>query len=624
MDAAASSSSSSSAAVAAPSAGTSLPDRKRFIATLGGGAFFLGLTGATIYGLRKARAQALKEAQEAALSASAAQSPAIASVPSSSSSSAAATSSTISVLRKAPTTTAAAAAPTSVFDDASNSTLPGVLRRRTATTQKPTPVSAHPHLVSATVSSSAANPSSSSSTAISGSTSPSPDSKIDYSEMDSTLDFFGLSTPQTASEKAQGAGEGEGDGAEERYRPMSFGETPVGLSLKAFATATAIVLGSAAVVVETTRRVMDVHSLDEVVLRMSTIVPSRSSGAEALSGISPSLRTTTTSSSSSSSPSTTATPVAGGEGERAAPKPMSVQETMDALGAATSLEAWLTTLKTQLDAERDDEVARRFANLAAYQDHVRARSEANDGRHVNDSISRSYDIHSPLEDVASSSSSPPSLTMMGQDQTPNKLSSSRYTLSISPLLPLSAFGFGFVSGLTSAGKRASLVFMAENAHRLPDTVQGWYFYSKTKNYRILLRGIQGGIRQGARLSVWTTGFCIAERLSELGRGALGEFLDRLRRDPHVGVAGGGGGNDNAVVVAVDAAHSASKFLGHWTDGSVAGLVTATAAVSLYQLTKTPAIRVLQLGVLAGGLTGALRDAQERLVHREIGGVASHT
>lgn len=51
-----------------------------------------------------------------------------------------------------------------------------------------------------------------------------------------------------------------------------------------------------------------------------------------------------------------------------------------------------------------------------------------------------------------------------------------------PLLaiPATAFAIGFGAGLYQAAKRSSLVFMAENAHRRPDTVQGWYFYNKTK------------------------------------------------------------------------------------------------------------------------------------------------
>lgn len=47
-------------------------------------------------------------------------------------------------------------------------------------------------------------------------------------------------------------------------------------------------------------------------------------------------------------------------------------------------------------------------------------------------------------------------------------------------IPITGFALGFCTGLYQAGKRSSLVFMAENAHRRPDTVQGWYFYNKTK------------------------------------------------------------------------------------------------------------------------------------------------
>lgn len=47
-------------------------------------------------------------------------------------------------------------------------------------------------------------------------------------------------------------------------------------------------------------------------------------------------------------------------------------------------------------------------------------------------------------------------------------------------IPLAAAILGFSTGFYQAAKRAGLVFMAENAHRRPDTVQGWYFYNKTK------------------------------------------------------------------------------------------------------------------------------------------------
>jgi len=44
--------------------------------------------------------------------------------------------------------------------------------------------------------------------------------------------------------------------------------------------------------------------------------------------------------------------------------------------------------------------------------------------------------------------------------------------SLVVLAPTSAFLFGFTSGLVSSSKLAAKQFLAENAHRLPTTVQG--------------------------------------------------------------------------------------------------------------------------------------------------------
>ena len=46
--------------------------------------------------------------------------------------------------------------------------------------------------------------------------------------------------------------------------------------------------------------------------------------------------------------------------------------------------------------------------------------------------------------------------------------------------PILSFTLGFGTGMYQSASRAGLVFMAENAHRRPETVQGWYFYNKTK------------------------------------------------------------------------------------------------------------------------------------------------
>jgi len=67
------------------------------------------------------------------------------------------------------------------------------------------------------------------------------------------------------------------------------------------------------------------------------------------------------------------------------------------------------------------------------------------------------------------------------------------------LVPGTAFIVGSAIGLVRGGRTASLRFLAENAHRPPKTVQGWYFYNKTKNYRVMLGGLKGAGLEGSRL-----------------------------------------------------------------------------------------------------------------------------
>lgn len=98
------------------------------------------------------------------------------------------------------------------------------------------------------------------------------------------------------------------------------------------------------------------------------------------------------------------------------------------------------------------------------------------------------------------------------------------------IVPLCACTFGFVSGLLSASQRSSLQFLAENAHRQPTTLQGWYFYNKTKNYRVALAAVRGGIRTAARMGGWTGGFVAMKEgcgraigLGNIQSGALSGF-----------------------------------------------------------------------------------------------------
>jgi len=86
-------------------------------------------------------------------------------------------------------------------------------------------------------------------------------------------------------------------------------------------------------------------------------------------------------------------------------------------------------------------------------------------------------------------------------------------------VPGAALVVGTVIGTVRGSRKEGLRFLAENAHRAPTTLQGWYFYNKTKNYRKILGGLVEGGRQGLRLSAtamaWVT---IEESIRRFGNG----------------------------------------------------------------------------------------------------------
>ncbi|KAG0169533.1 hypothetical protein DFQ28_003610 [Apophysomyces sp. BC1034] len=82
--------------------------------------------------------------------------------------------------------------------------------------------------------------------------------------------------------------------------------------------------------------------------------------------------------------------------------------------------------------------------------------------------------------------------------------------------------WGFAIGSYLGGRQSGLQYLAENAHRLPTTVQGWYFYHKTKNYRMML----GGVKRGARFATRTGALCLLY-------GALEAGLDDVRGEPDI-------------------------------------------------------------------------------------------
>jgi len=67
-------------------------------------------------------------------------------------------------------------------------------------------------------------------------------------------------------------------------------------------------------------------------------------------------------------------------------------------------------------------------------------------------------------------------------------------------VPAFAFTYGAMTGSIRGSRLAGLRFAAENAHRAPTTLNGWYFYQKTKNYRVILGGLKGGVLEGLKLA----------------------------------------------------------------------------------------------------------------------------
>lgn len=86
---------------------------------------------------------------------------------------------------------------------------------------------------------------------------------------------------------------------------------------------------------------------------------------------------------------------------------------------------------------------------------------------------------------------------------------------------------GFALGMTDASSMAALRYRAENAHRLPKTTRGWYFYHKSKNYYVLSAGAREGLKKGGMMSFWVAGFVTVEDVIDSARGGRRDFLSTV-------------------------------------------------------------------------------------------------
>ncbi|KAF9076403.1 hypothetical protein BDP27DRAFT_1210466 [Rhodocollybia butyracea] len=139
------------------------------------------------------------------------------------------------------------------------------------------------------------------------------------------------------------------------------------------------------------------------------------------------------------------------------------------------------------------------------------------------------------------------------------------------VLPGVAFIVGSTIGIIRGGRATSLRFLAENAHRPPRTVKGWYFYNKTKNYKVILGGLKGAAKESTKLVAFSVGWVGIEE----GLGALGGPMKEVKE---VG----------------------------------AGLGTAGLFCGVYRLPWRTTRQTILLGGLIGGIVKILSSAKERL------------
>ncbi|KIO31108.1 hypothetical protein M407DRAFT_241984 [Tulasnella calospora MUT 4182] len=147
-------------------------------------------------------------------------------------------------------------------------------------------------------------------------------------------------------------------------------------------------------------------------------------------------------------------------------------------------------------------------------------------------------------------------------------------------IPVTASLAGGLLGFIRGSRMSSLRFLAENAHRAPTTVRGWYFYNKTKNYRVLLGGFKGGGQEALRLGAVGCGWvAFEEGWKAISTQVLG--VPQLSAAKEV-VAGGG---------------------------------TASAICVIYRLPRRTAVQTIGLGLAVGAAVSLLRKGKELLVER---------
>ncbi|KAF9187043.1 hypothetical protein BGZ51_001564 [Haplosporangium sp. Z 767] len=102
------------------------------------------------------------------------------------------------------------------------------------------------------------------------------------------------------------------------------------------------------------------------------------------------------------------------------------------------------------------------------------------------------------------------------------------------LITASASFWGFMLGGVIGSRQSSMQYLAENAHRLPKNMEGWYFYHKRKNYRMIWGALQKGVVYSAKTGALVGLFEVLEASADFYRGGADLFNSMM-----AGIASGG-------------------------------------------------------------------------------------
>ncbi|KAL7421736.1 hypothetical protein Q5752_003507 [Cryptotrichosporon argae] len=205
-------------------------------------------------------------------------------------------------------------------------------------------------------------------------------------------------------------------------------------------------------------------------------------------------------------------------------------------------------------------------------------------------------------------------------------STSRIALHVPPgllVLPPAAALAGALIGMSRGGTRAKLRFLAENAHRQPKTVQGWYFYTKTRNYRVFFGALRTGGRYALGFGAAGAAYvCVDEGVGWARERVFHPELHARPADASVtadadagegeGESEGAAGGARRNSVGERAARGWRRGPVHWEDGAAAGGLLAGIGGVTYGLPNPLLVRALVLGVTLGSLESFLQIAQAKI------------